>query len=220
MKAKAIESENINDYKNLKEMKIVFGNQKGGSGKSTLCIMLANHLAINEKKSVLVLDLDMQGTIEDKRTKDTYVNDEFPYQVVKMNISEYPSVSARLKMSNTYILMDLPGNLENPDLKYVLQEADYIICPFEYEFGSYVSTLDFRDLCASVAPSKTLNFVPNKVQGTVKYETQAQMHHELEQSGTISRPLPQKVIFQRMTTFQISEEETNLVKDVFNFLNV
>jgi chromosome partitioning protein len=201
-------------------MKIVFGNQKGGSGKSTLCIMLANHLALNEQKSVLVLDLDMQGTIEDKRTKDRYVNDEFPYEVVKMNISEYPSVSEQLKMANTYVLIDLPGNLENPDLKHVLKEADYIVCPFEYEFGSYVSTLDFRDLCTSVAPKKALNFIPNKVQGTVKYETQNQIHAELGQSGVISKPLPQKVIFQRVTTFQINEEETNLVKEAFGFLKL
>ena len=34
-------------------MKVVFGNQKGGVGKSTLCVMLANYLTLVKKKGSL-----------------------------------------------------------------------------------------------------------------------------------------------------------------------
>ena len=200
-------------------MKIVFGNQKGGTGKSTLCILLANYLSLSRQEKVLVLDLDLQGTIADKRVKDSHVNDTFPYPVLKMDISEYPSVSAKLPTDNTYILMDLPGNLENLDLKYILADADYIICPFEYEFGSYVSTLDFRDLCHRVAPNKQINFIPNKVQASVKYETKNVMHGELSLSGDISEAMPNRVFFQRITTFQASEEEIKHARELFYFLH-
>jgi chromosome partitioning protein len=213
-------------------MKIVFGNQKGGSGKSTLCILLANYLSIEKHKSVMVLDMDMQGTIDDKRIRDTYLNEDFPYKVAKLGISEYPVISEKLKAldaEGTYILMDLPGNLENPDLKYVLKEADFITCPFEYEFGSYVSTLDFRDLCQSIVPDKDLYFVPNKVQGNVKYETKTQIENELTQAGQteqgnqkgiLSKSLPHRVGLQRITTYQISEEESKFASDVFEFIYV
>ncbi|MGL4734476.1 MAG: ParA family protein [Enterovibrio sp.] len=40
---------------------ISFANQKGGVGKSTLCIQLAFYLALKKKKRVLVLDMDGQG---------------------------------------------------------------------------------------------------------------------------------------------------------------
>ncbi len=41
---------------------ISFANQKGGVGKSTLCIQQAFYLALQKKKKVLVLDMDGQGT--------------------------------------------------------------------------------------------------------------------------------------------------------------
>ncbi|EDI3721546.1 ParA family protein [Salmonella enterica subsp. enterica serovar Typhimurium] len=40
---------------------ISFANQKGGVGKSTLCIQQAFYLALQKKKKVLVLDMDGQG---------------------------------------------------------------------------------------------------------------------------------------------------------------
>jgi chromosome partitioning protein len=207
-------------------MKIVFGNQKGGSGKSTLCILIANYLSLKQGKFVVVLDLDLQGTIQDKRTRDTHLMDKFPYAVIKISIAEYieniEKFHELLRKTPTekYVLMDLPGNLENPDLKYVLKEADRIVCPFEYEFGSYVSTLDFRDLCEKVVPQKQLHFVPNKVQGTVKYATQSQIETELSQSGTITQALPYRIGLQRINTYQMSEEESNFIEGVWETLNM
>ncbi len=40
---------------------ISFANQKGGVGKSTLCIQAAFYLALKKKKKVLVVDMDGQG---------------------------------------------------------------------------------------------------------------------------------------------------------------
>ena len=46
----------------MKNRKIVFANQKGGVGKSTLCILFANYLAW-KGKSVCIIDTDLQKTI-------------------------------------------------------------------------------------------------------------------------------------------------------------
>ena len=43
----------------MKNRKIVFANQKGGVGKSTLCILFANYLAW-KKQQVCVIDTDLQ----------------------------------------------------------------------------------------------------------------------------------------------------------------
>ena len=45
--------------KSKKNRIIVFANQKGGVGKSTLCILLADYLAY-WKKDVCIIDTDLQ----------------------------------------------------------------------------------------------------------------------------------------------------------------
>ena len=53
----------------MKNKKIVFANQKGGVGKSTLCILFANYLAA-KGKDVCIIDTDLQKTILMQRRKD------------------------------------------------------------------------------------------------------------------------------------------------------
>ena len=56
-------------------MIILFGNQKGGCGKTTNCIPFANYL-VEKGKEVIVLDLDFQRSLSDRRKEDiaTYDN--------------------------------------------------------------------------------------------------------------------------------------------------
>ena len=48
---------------------IVFANQKGGVGKSTLCILLADYLAY-WKKDVCIIDTDLQQSATLQREQD------------------------------------------------------------------------------------------------------------------------------------------------------
>ena len=64
---------------------IVFANQKGGTGKSTLCVMMAHWLAEQGKK-VIVYDADIQQTLYDRRQDDLKANPtakELPDKCVK-----------------------------------------------------------------------------------------------------------------------------------------
>ena len=56
----------------MKNKNIVFANQKGGVGKSTLCILFANYLAA-KGKDVCIIDTDLQKTILMQRRKDKLV---------------------------------------------------------------------------------------------------------------------------------------------------
>jgi chromosome partitioning protein len=51
-------------------MRILIANQKGGAGKSTLCILFANYLAIEKKEEVLILDMDFQASVHEKWESD------------------------------------------------------------------------------------------------------------------------------------------------------
>lgn len=73
----------------MKNKKIVFANQKGGVGKSTLCILFANYLAW-KKQDVCIIDTDLQKTIMMQRKKDCelYPDTDEPYNVQDFDVAD------------------------------------------------------------------------------------------------------------------------------------
>ena len=71
----------------MKNVKVVFANQKGGVGKSTLCILFANYLAY-KRKDVCLIDTDLQKTILMQRKKDMeiYEGEEEPYTIQDFDV--------------------------------------------------------------------------------------------------------------------------------------
>ena len=125
-------------------MKIVFGNQKGGVGKSTLCIMLTNYLTLVKDKEAVVLDMDFQKSIEERRLRDAgSFKGEMPYEVLAVDTGDYPQYAAQLNKIDDIVIIDLPGRLDDETLIPILKEADYVICPFDYEMSVFVSTMTF-----------------------------------------------------------------------------
>lgn len=54
---------------------ISFANQKGGVGKSTVCIQMAFYLSILKKKKILVIDMDGQGNTSSRLAPKVYQED-------------------------------------------------------------------------------------------------------------------------------------------------
>lgn len=73
----------------MKNRIIVFANQKGGVGKSTLCILFANYLAY-KRKPVCIIDTDLQKTIMMQRRKDEKVfeGQDEPYSIQDFDVSD------------------------------------------------------------------------------------------------------------------------------------
>ena len=93
-----------------KNMIILFGNQKGGCGKTTNCIQFANYL-VEKGKEVLVLDLDFQRSLSDRRKEDIATYDNEPkYEVIQTDISNVAKIiSDFTKVEQGNLLIDLPG---------------------------------------------------------------------------------------------------------------
>jgi chromosome partitioning protein len=203
-------------------MNIIFGNQKGGVGKSTLCIMLANYLTLVKKKQVLVIDMDFQKSINEQRKYDLAKNENLanskPYEILIMDTEDYPKYAEQLKKLNDYILIDLPGRLDDESLIPILKDANYVICPFFYEIKSVVSTLVFSKFVKYLDASKAIFFVPNRIKSATKYETKEDVDSHLKTLGSITNGISDRVTLSRLSTFEITEEQKNIVEDVFNFL--
>ena len=118
-----------------KNKKVVFANQKGGVGKSTLCILFANYL-ISKDKDVCVVDTDLQKTIKGQRNKDIQVfsDQEASYEIQDFDVQE-PALMQQLMDSASqvegYVLFDSPGNVGEDGLVPMFVHADAIVIPYE-----------------------------------------------------------------------------------------
>src|SRR5215213_9920190 len=103
---------------------IAFVTQKGGSGKSTLCINLA--IAAQEAgRSVCILEMDRQATVSDWSESRTAEGPE----VAQIETSQVDDVIKKLKhAAYDYVLIDTPG-VDSAGTLAAIRAADLCIIP-------------------------------------------------------------------------------------------
>ena len=202
-------------------MKIIIANQKGGVGKSTVTTLLANYLVLDKKASVVILDMDYQQTVFDRwqGDKEMYSNDPL-YEVMKMDLEEYPKFSKALEEVKTegHILLDTPGKLDDDNMLVILKEADLIICPFAYEKSIFESSLFFSKVAHHVNPNIKIVYLPMRIKGNVKYETENQVREALAAYGTIAPKVSERVALERIDSVSIGSEVRALIQEPFEYI--
>lgn len=198
-------------------MIIVFGNQKGGCGKTTNCIQFANYLA-EKGKSVLVLDLDFQRSLSDRRKEDidTWEN-EPKYDVIETDIAKMAEVLNDFAgVGDGNLIIDLPGRVDDDALGIILEKADIIVCPFRYDkltmdsTGLFIQILDYLKVKAKIF------FLPNNVRRSVRYETKEQIYEVLKNFGTITAEIPERKAMEMVNTLSINSDCIDIVKDAYD----
>jgi chromosome partitioning protein len=103
---------------------ITFVTQKGGSGKSTLCINLA--VAAQEAgRSVCILEMDRQATVSDWAEHRTSESPE----VAQVDATQLDEVMRNLRGSAyDYVFIDTPG-VDSPGTLSAIRAADLCIIP-------------------------------------------------------------------------------------------
>lgn len=183
-------------------MIIIIGNQKGGAGKSTLTLLLANFLTLEKKASVTVLDMDYQQSISQKFEKAKVLENAEPYQVLAANLDDFPMLRNAIDRNPAELLLvDLPGKLDDDGLIPVFNSADLVICPFSYDEFSFDSTVLFAVVLRKINPKIPIVFVPNRVKANAKFEIMEEVDAQLKNFGSVMASLPDRVDFQRTTTF-------------------
>jgi chromosome partitioning protein len=103
---------------------ITFVTQKGGSGKSTLCISLAV-AAQQAGASVCILEMDRQATISDWAENRTAEGPE----VAQIEAQQLEDVMRRLKESSyDYVFIDTPG-VDSQGTLAAIRVADLCVIP-------------------------------------------------------------------------------------------
>ncbi|MBV9078838.1 MAG: ParA family protein [Methylobacteriaceae bacterium] len=103
---------------------ITFVTQKGGSGKSTLCISLA--VAAQEAgQSVCILEMDRQATVTDWSE---HRRVETP-EVAQIDATQLDDIMTRLRDSDfDYVFIDTPG-VDSPGSLAAIRAADLCVIP-------------------------------------------------------------------------------------------
>ena len=199
-----------------KSIRIIFANQKGGVGKSTLCILFANYLAY-WKRPVCVIDTDIQATIASTRNFDARTNDgEPPYEVYPLSLDDPEAMEHFMEQSadiEGYQLFDTAGRLDDDVIGVLLTQADFIIVPFEMEAKSMMSTSSFLRVMAGLKERMGVNprlfLVPNKYDrriGTAEeLKSLAGRIHEMSGYGIVTPCVHYRAHMMRINTYRISD---------------
>ncbi|OOG19634.1 hypothetical protein BWD42_06905 [Sphingobacterium sp. CZ-UAM] len=182
-------------------MVILIGNQKGGAGKSTLTLLLANYLTSVHEEKVTVLDMDYQQSVSSKYEKAKILENEPPYEIVAVDLAQFPILLKVLtKSPKEIVLIDLPGKMDDDGLIPVILSGDIILCPFNYDEFSVDSTLLFAMVVQKIHSRAPLIFIPNRIKSNVRYDTQMEVERVMSKFGTITPTIADRIDFQRVNT--------------------
>ncbi|WP_259065077.1 ParA family protein [Mucilaginibacter sp. X4EP1] len=197
-------------------MIIIIGNQKGGAGKSTLTLLLANYLTLAKKCKVTVVDSDYQQSLSQKYEKAKLLENPELYEVIAASLEDYPVMYEVYAVNKKEIvLIDLPGKLDDDGLIPIFKSADLIICPFAYDEFSFESTILFSVVLRQISPKVPIAYIPNRIKANVKYETQKEVDEQLTKFGAVTEPIPDRIDFQRVNTLQTPLSVYPLVISLF-----
>lgn len=220
---------------NIENKIIVFGNQKGGVGKTTLCILYANYL--HEKGiPVCIIDCDMQQTIMQTREFDqaNYLEEgeSIPYNVQAFSIKDPKDVTnmiAQAKKIKGAVLIDAPGNISQEGLIPIFLGADYIITPYQYEKGCISSTSTFLKVINVLkATHKEMKaetlLVPNRIDSRIgtksELSTWSVTDNLLSNFGRVVKPSIRSLAdIQRYNTLQLLQGQKKAVNATFQAIN-
>ncbi|MEC5395206.1 ParA family protein [Bergeyella sp. RCAD1439] len=201
-------------------MIITFGTQKGGVGKTTIAVALANYLTLHKERKVFVYDFDYQKSFyklwEIDNGKENSIPPIYDVQVIN-NEDELPFSNMEelkaIKDSQDIYLFDLGGTL---DARYnlLLVYSDIIVIPFEYSNVSIESTLVFINVITKHFETEaSLLFISNRSDAGYNYPNKEYTDGVLEQYGElVPTPIYKRNALQKINTREFKKEIRNAIK--------
>lgn len=191
---------------------IHFASRKGGTGKSTLCAMVANHLATNGKK-VLVVDCDSCSTLTWKRKSDLKVQSD-PSSLYPIILGDDYYKQGESSDSYDYVLFD-------NDSRVGEGSSVLTVVPFIYTEMVVDSTFRFvKEQCGD--KNCDIVFLPNEVNGykqaIKKKDVVENINWILGIFGTILPRVNNSRLFDQVNTIVNTVEQNQLIKDFVNAL--
>ena len=219
---------------------IVVANQKGGVGKSTVCMTLANYLTLELKFRVgAIIDTDPQQSVGKRRKSDLEMSGgtgSYPaYEVTEFSLSNYPQIPdliGELRKTDMFYIFDTPGNMKHQGIVSLLAFADFIIVPFSYDALVLASTVQFlifwNNLRINFEKSngQTLNgriiFVPvmidNRIGTAAERALWENIRTEYAKFGSIAPQIGYNADMKRSDTMRLTPRQKAAVQDTYDHI--
>ncbi len=199
-------------------MLITFGTQKGGPGKTTLAIALANYLSLFTDFKIKVYDLDFQRSLHKKWQEDISLGLNPLYEVIgheEEKIYEIDEIK-QLKDNEYLNIVDLAGTLDDKYSDFLIY-SDIIITPFEYSDISLKATLVFVNLLGLMDSEAVRIFIRSRYDKGYGYKNQEEMDNELMAYGNlVNYPVYKRNCLQEINTCQLNYKQKAAVKEAFD----
>lgn len=213
---------------------ITFGNQKGGVGKTTLCVTFANYLA-KKGLPVIVIDCDSQESLAQIRESDLkrYPSEEgtIPYEVLPLSLSKDDALFGfigNLRKTPCVAIFDSPGNLKQQGLVTLFANSDYIICPFHYDRTTIPSTATFIAFLQKLKTAMTgkmnarLIFVPNKHDARVGRRSELMLWEETRETfsryGLVTPKINMRADMERFCTLSDLDGQLEVTQAAYDII--
>lgn len=206
---------------------VTFANQKGGVGKTTLCVTFANYL-VTKGVRVVVIDCDFQHSIMKCRKADIrkYGEQEMPYEANDKAMM----TSLMEKLHNDpeidVVLMDSPGSLKAEGLIPMFVNSDIIIVPFHYDLVTVPSTasfLMFVDRLKKAVGERMkarLFIIPNLNDGRIGKRSELLIWDNARDTfsnyGYVTAKIPKRADMERFSTMAALDMQAAIVTPVFD----
>lgn len=212
----------------------MFANQKGGVGKSTLCLSYATYLTEVKGIRLVVIDADPQHSTyrKWKQDCDDHPNAKPLYNVVTFddldNEQETIDFIKDLRKQDYSFIIDTPGNMGLAGLIHLAHAVDVIATPVQYEKLCARSTNAFinfvLDLCDKVSPNelKKIAFIPNMHQKRWGNKEESifvkQTEEDYSNIGLLLPRIPLSPEMRRLSIYGLTNKQKEIVGPCFEKL--
>lgn len=211
---------------------VTFANQKGGVGKTTLCVTFANYL-LTKGVNVVVVDCDFQHSILKCRRSDIrkYGEQAMPYDVVEREATDRQEMIELIeKLHNDpsieVAVIDSPGSLKVGGLVPLFVNSDIIVIPFHYDLVTVPSTASFLMFLDRLRHAvgddmkARLFIIPNLNDGRVGKRSELVIWDNTRETfsnyGYVTPKLPKRADMQRFSTVAALDMQLKIVEPVFD----
>jgi chromosome partitioning protein len=200
-------------------MIIILGNIKGGVGKSTLTLALANYLTQEHRRQVDIVDLDFKQCLINMQKNTQILETPSLYTIYDKQQAESINLLSQIKDNpHKILLIDMPTNMQDKDIGQYFSFADLILCPFSYDQFTIHATLLFSLVISKLNPRAPLCFIPNRVKNSARIESQKDIEITLSKFGTISAIIYERIDFQKLNNIYTPNTLLNLLLPAFDSL--
>lgn len=211
---------------------VAFANQKGGVGKTTLCVCFANYLSAKGLK-VSIVDCDRQQSIARCRKRDleTHADVIPPYVVTGHRIIDRKVMYDIIKdiyqnHTDEIVLIDCPGSMTEDWIIPLLCNTDVLVIPYHYDNITISSTSEFIlfadriNKSAKKANPMSLFLIPNLQDKRIGRKEEIERWEKIRRSyseyGVVTPFIEVRASMLRISTVEELDSQSPVVKNAFD----